>query len=337
MNLKQSIYISGLGIYNPKKILTNINLSKNLDTSDDWIRSRTGIISRRISNKKEKVSYMGLKSAIEAIKNSNIEKEEISFMIVATMTPEFFSPSIACIIQNKLGLKKIPCFDISAACSGFIYALEIGTNMIQSNPNYKNALIIGSEKISKVVNWKDRKTCILFGDGSGSIIIQKSSKKKRKNKIQYKIIDNIIQSDGKHYKLLYISALHEPYLSSDEKNFLKMDGKKIFKIAVKKLTDISIKILKKNNINLKQINWIIPHQANIRIIQALSKNLNISIKKFFINIQKYGNTSSASIPIALKEAHDQKLIKKGDFVLLLSFGSGVTWGASLIKFQESQF
>lgn len=324
-----SIVIKGIGSYLPKKVLTNSDLAKLVDTSDEWIVTRTGIRERRIAESEETTSMMSVQAAKIAIERAQISKDKIDLLIVATLTPDMIFPATACLIQEKLGLKNIPCFDLQAACTGFIYALEVASKMMQAG-DYKNALVIGSEKMSSILNWQDRSTCVLFGDGSGAVVLSKIDTPR------VGIIDSILASDGKQTGILCQPAGGCACPSSHEsiaegKHFLKMNGKEIFKYAVRLMEQISIQILEKNNLTAEDIDLVIPHQANIRIINALASRLNIPMEKFIINLSQVGNTSAASIPLALNEAYEQDKLKKDKYILLVAFGGGLTWGATLLK------
>lgn len=326
---KQSIVIQGIGAYKPEKILTNDDLAKLVDTNDDWIFSRTGIKERRIANKNETTSTMAVKAAKVALERAQINPKEIDLLIVATLSPDMPFPSTACLVQNALNLKNIMSFDLQAACSGFLYALEVASKIMLSG-NYKNALIIGSEKMSGVLDWKDRSTCVLFGDGAGAAVLTKI------NTPNLGIIDNILFADGSQAHLLCQpgggSACPATVESIREgKHFVKMNGREVFKNAVRLMEQASTDILKRNHLSPQEIDLVIPHQANIRIIHALSSRLNIPMEKFFNNLSQFGNTSAASIPLALNDAYEAGLLKKDSMILLTAFGGGLTWGATLLK------
>ena len=323
-----NIGIIGTGFYVPEKIPTNIDLEKIVDTTDEWIRKRTGIEERRIANDEEATSDLAAKAGLKALKNTNTNPKEIDLLIIATLSPDHFIPSTACITQHKLGLKNAVCFDLSAACSGFVYSLFVAESLMK-NSNYNTAMIIGTEIFSKIVDWKDRNTCVLFGDGAGAIIIKKGQKGKN-------IISFNFGSDGSGADLLEIpsggSRLPTTYRTVDKKqHYLKMEGKKIYKLAKKMMVDSVIKALDDVNLTKKDIDLLIPHQANVRILKAVAKKLHLPLEKIMINLDKYGNTSAASIPIALDEAISQGKIKKNDIIVLTAFGAGLTWGAIVIR------
>ncbi len=330
MNIENSnnIGIVGTGFYVPEKVLTNFDLERIVDTTDEWIRTRTGINERRIANEEEAASDLASKAGLKALKNTNTNPKEIDLLIIATLSPDHFMPSTACITQHKLGLKNAACFDLSAACSGFVYSL-FAAESIMKNSNYNTAMIIGTEIFSKIVDWKDRNTCVLFGDGAGAIIIKKGQKGKN-------IISINFGSDGSSADLLEIPAggsrLPTTYRTIDKRqHYLKMEGRKIYKLAKKMMVDSVIRALDKVELTRKDIDLLIPHQANIRILKAVAKKLHLPLEKIMINLEKYGNTSAASIPIALDEAVSQGKIKKGDIVVLTAFGAGLTWGAIVIR------
>lgn len=312
--------ILGFGKAVPRKIVTNDDLSKFVETSDEWIFQRTGIRERRISD--ENTSELAYRSAVEAIENSNIDKNEIDLIVCATMTPDNFTPSVACMVQEKLGLgDNVTAFDVNAACTGFVYALKIVASML--NTYHKKALIIGCETLSKIINFEDRNTCVLFGDGAGAIVVEKDEKNEEfytcsLGNDKDLIAENVEMNFEMKNKVL-------------KSGFLKMNGKEIFKFAINVIEKSIDNILDRTNLKLEDIKLIIPHQANQRIISNVAKKFNISNDKFFVNLEKYGNTSAASIPMALCEAFETKKITKGDKVILVGFGGGLTWGSTIIE------
>lgn len=318
-----------IGAYAPKKVLSNFDLEKMVETSDEWITKRTGIKTRQIAADDEFTSDMGAKAAKKAIERSGLDTKEIDALIVATITPDYFCmPSTACVIANKLGLKNIMAFDISAACSGFIYLLDIARSLVESGQK-KNVLIIGAEKFSQIVDWSDRTTCVLFGDGAGAGIVSASSSNP--------IIDIHTAADGAKADLLYTPGFAIRHPANKENldsklNFVHMAGHEVFKVAVQTLTKDVQDILKKNDIQPHQIDLFIPHQANLRIIDAVKQRLKFSDEQCVLTVQKYGNTSSASIPMAINEAYEAKRLKKGSLILLDAFGGGFTWGSALLHF-----
>ena len=330
MNRERSnnIGIIGTGFYVPEKILTNLDLEKKLDTTDEWIKTRTGIKERRIADDKEATSDLAAKAGEKALKDANINPKDIDLLIVATHFPDHYIPSTACITQHKLGLENAVCFDLSAACSGSIYSLFVAESLMK-NSNYNTAMIIGTEIFSRTVDWEDRNTCVLFGDGAGAILIKKGQKGKN-------IISFNFGSDGSGADLLKIPAGGSRLTVTNKtikqrQHFIKMEGRKVYKFAKKMMVDSVIKALDKVELAREDIDLLIPHQANLRILEAVAKKLHLPIKKIMINLEKYGNTSAASIPIALDEAISQGKIKKGDIVVLTAFGAGLTWGAIVIR------
>ncbi|MFH0839223.1 MAG: beta-ketoacyl-ACP synthase III [Candidatus Omnitrophota bacterium] len=321
------IGIIGLGVYLPEKILTNADLEKMIDTSDEWIKTRTGISQRRIASPEMAASDLAAYAATAAIKNARIKKEDIGLIIVATITPDTMLPSTACFVQAKLGIKDAACYDLNAACSGFIFALVSASQYVAQN-NSKYALIIASEVLSRVVDWQDRSTCVLFGDGAGAAIVGRLK--------HGGILSSYMGSDGTHADLLKIPAggsrIPITHKVLDEKlNFIKMEGNEVFKLAVNSMASAAGKVLTQAGLTSSDIDLIIPHQANTRIIYATLKKLHMSKERAFLNIEKYGNMSSASIAVALYEAVKSGKLKKGNKVLLVSFGGGLTWGAVILE------
>ena len=320
--MRFSSYILGCGGYVPKKILTNNDLSKKLNTTDEWIKTRTGINQRHIADKKQLNSDLGLEAAKKAIINSKIKISDIDLIIVATSTPDHTFPSTAARIQGKLGIKKGFAFDIQAACSGFIYAMSVADNFL-SNNQASNALVIGSEIFSRILDWNDRSTCVLFGDGAGAIVL---SKKKNMNS---GIISTELYSDGRFYDLLYVDG---GVASNQKAGHIKMKGKEVFKHAVKKMVS-SIKFnLKKNKLKKEDIDWIIPHQANKRIMDMSAIKLGVSQNKVLVTVDQYANTSTASIPLTLDYALTNNIIKRGEIIVFEAIGGGLTWGCSILKY-----
>lgn len=317
--------ITSTGRYTPDNIVTNQDMANFVDTSDQWIRERTGIKERRISIG-ENTSDMAIKAAKIAFEKADIKPSEIDLIIVATCTPDSFVPSTACIVQDALGAINATCFDVSAACTGFIYALGIANQFIKTG-QVKNALVIGAETLSKMLNWQDRTTCILFADGAGAAVLEKSTEKG--------LISQYTGSDGSGGNALKCDALPviNPYSLVDNKfqEKLSMEGKEVFKFAVNAMIDSINKVVEDAKYNLDDINYIVPHQANIRIIEYVSRKLKISKDKFYINLDKYGNTSGASIPIALDEMNEKGMLKQGNKIILVGFGGGLTFGAHLIQ------
>ena len=304
-----------IAAYAPAKILTNLDLEKMVETSDEWITKRTGIKQRRIAQD-EDTSDLGTKAARSAIERANLRAKDIDAVICATISPDHFCmPSTACKIAKNLGINSVMAFDISAACTGFIYLLELAKSLIESGSK-KNILIIGAEKLSKIVDWTDRTTCILFGDGAGAAVVSADSKNE--------IIDVHTAADGNYAELLITPG--------GEEKFIKMSGNEVFKVAVQTLTKDVVEILERNKIPSDKIDLFIPHQANLRIIEAVKQRLNFSDEQCVVTVEKYGNTSSASIPMAMNDAYEAGRLKNGDLILLDAFGGGFTWGSALLKF-----
>ena len=304
-----------IAAYTPAKILTNLDLEKMVETSDEWITKRTGIKQRRIAQD-EDTSDLGTKAAKLAIERANLRVKDIDAVICATISPDHFCmPSTACKIAKNLGINSVTTFDISAACTGFIYLLELAKSLIESGSK-KNILIIGAEKLSKIVDWADRTTCILFGDGAGAAVVSADSKNE--------IIDVHTAADGNYAELLITPG--------GEEKFIKMSGNEVFKVAVQTLTKDVVEILERNKIPSDKIDLFIPHQANLRIIEAVKQRLNFSDEQCVVTVGKYGNTSSASIPMAMNDASEAGRLKNGDLILLDAFGGGFTWGSALLKF-----
>lgn len=330
----KSVVILGTGSYVPAKIVNNDDMAQIVDTSDEWIRTRSGISRRRFAAEGEATSDMACAAAEQAIKSAGIDRQEVDLIIVATMTPDMPFPSTACLVQSKLGLGKITAFDIQAACSGFAYVMNVANAMLLSG-HFKNALVIGAEKMSSILDFEDRSTCVLFGDGAGAVVL---SAQNHKDNQTVGVLGGLSGSDGSNPSLLQQpgggSALPASVDSVNARqHFVKMNGKEIFKLAVRMMGQASTEILERFEYCADDLDLIIPHQANIRIIESLAKHLGIPMEKFYNNLKDYGNTSAASIPIALDEAFREGRIKSGDLVLLVAFGAGLTWASTLIKWQ----
>ncbi len=326
---KISVGFLGLGYYVPSKVLTNADLAKMVDTSDEWITTRTGIKERRISDDNTATSDLAKEAALNAIKDAKILPEDIELLIVATITPDMLFPSTACVVQSKIGAKNAACFDISAACSGYLYAIAIAEQFIKTGV-YKNALVIGAEKLTAITDWKDRNTCVLFGDGAGAAVLSKVNGDSG-------IMSVYLGSDGTQCDILKLPAggsrMPASHKTIDERlHYLKMEGSELFKHAVRIMADAGERAAKAAGLKSPQeIDCVIPHQANIRILNAVAKKIGIPENKIYLNIERYGNMSSASTAVALAEAVQTKRIKKGDIILLDAFGSGLAWGAIIIK------
>ena len=323
----KKVGIIGLGEYLPKKVLTNADLEKMVDTSDEWIITRTGIKERRLAAQDEATSDLAFAAAKDAILDARLKPENIDLIIVATITPDMPFPSTASILQNMLGAKNAVCFDVSAACAGFVYALSMAHQFIARGV-YKKALIVGAETLSAVTDWKDRNTCVLFGDGAGAAVLSEVP--------SGGILSTYLGCDGSKVNLLNLPAGGSRKPASKEtierrEHYIRMQGNELFKIAVKTMTEAALTVLKQAGLDFSDVDLIIPHQANSRIITAVGKKLGILPEKIFINIEKHGNISSASTATALCEAAKEGRIKKGDIVLLDAFGAGLVWGACVIK------
>ena len=320
-----NVGIAGTGAYVPSLAVTNDDISELVETNDEWIMKRTGIRERRISQG-EDTSDMASKAALCALERADVEPKDVELIIVATISPDMFIPSVACLVQSKIGAGDAACFDINVACSGFVYAMEIAQSMMKSM-NYKNALIIGSETLSKVINWKDRSTCILFGDGAGAAVLKRTE--------EPGIMKSYLKSEGKKGDALTIGAadFNTPFSkeSFERDRHIYMNGGDVLKFAVNALADSVNKVLDETGLSMDDIKYIVPHQANVRIIQSAAKKLHTDLDKFYINLEKYGNTSSASVPIALNEMYEKGMLKKGDKFILVAFGGGLTYAATMIE------
>ncbi|MCF7793167.1 MAG: ketoacyl-ACP synthase III [Candidatus Cloacimonetes bacterium] len=330
MIAKYNAKISGTGHYVPDKILNNFDLEKIVDTTDEWIRTRTGMFERHIAADDQAVSDLSYEAAQLALESAGIKAKDLDMIIIASVSNDHMFPSTACILQKMLGIKNIPAFDISAGCTGWIYGSNIAKQYIE-NGIAKHILVIGVEILSKITNWEDRGTCVLFGDGAGATIISRSE-----NKDISRFIDSKITADGTYYDLLIQQAGGSRMPASKEsveKNLhtVYMEGNKIFKQAVKSMYSACDTVLKRNNMNIKSIDWLITHQANLRIIEALGKKLRIDNDKVIVNIEKYANTSAATIPIALDEVIRNGKVRHGDIILTASFGAGLTSGSLLFR------
>ncbi|MDD2697888.1 MAG: ketoacyl-ACP synthase III [Arcobacteraceae bacterium] len=314
-----------IGAYIPEDIRTNQWFCDRMDTTDDWIVKRTGINERRIATSTQATSDLGVEAAKIAIERANIDIQDIDLVLCATISPDYLCmPSTACLIADKLGIHEAMAFDISAACTGFVYALSIAKAFIESGMK-KNVLIIGAEKLSSIVDYSDRTTCMLFGDGAGAAIISATENKDEA------IIDVRCSADGSQKDLLLT-----PGVESGEKQFMQMKGNETFKVAVRTLTSDVLKILEKNNMSNDDIDLFIPHQANYRIIKAVGDALEFKDEQKVLTVNKYGNTSSASIPMAINDCYESGRLKSGDTLLLDAFGGGLTWGSALVKFSPKK-
>ena len=324
----RSASVLGTGSYVPEKIMTNADLEKMVETNDEWILTRTGIRERRIGAPHETTSDMAAAAAQSALKNAGIEASELSMIICATVTPDMFFPNTACFVQAKIGATQAVCFDVSAACSGFLYAMEIARQFIATG-TYKTILVIGADKLSSIVDWTDRNTCVLFGDGAGAAILQHREGARG-------IITTSMGSDGRLSDILYTpgggSAAPITAENIHEKlSTIRMNGRETYKQAVKAMMESSQQALRQAGVTIDEIKCIIPHQANLRIIEAIADRLEVPLAKFHINLDRYGNTSAAAVAIAFDEAARQQRFQRGDLILLVVFGGGLTWAASVIE------
>jgi 3-oxoacyl-[acyl-carrier-protein] synthase-3 len=322
------VSIIGTGSYLPERILTNWELEKIVETSDEWIRTRTGIGERRIAAPDEATSDLATHAALAAMSQAKVSAEQIDLIIVATVTPDMFFPATACWVQKKLGAIRAACFDVSAACSGFIYAMEIAQQFI-SNHVYNTVLIIGADKLSSIVDWSDRNTCVLFGDGAGAAIL-------RNRGASHGVIATHMGSDGEFTDILFMpgggSRCPITPANVDQKlNTIKMLGKETYKRAVTAMSDAADRALEAAGLKYDDIACVIPHQANMRIVEAIAHRMGLPVEKFYVNLEKYGNTSAAAVAIALDEAHRSGRFKIGDYILLVVFGGGLTWASSVIQ------
>jgi 3-oxoacyl-[acyl-carrier-protein] synthase-3 len=320
--------ITGVGSYVPGKVLTNFDLAKMVETSDEWITTRTGIKERRIAAQDEFTSDLAARAAMRAIQKAGISPGEIDLIIVATITADMPFPSTACLVQQKIGARRAAAFDLEAACSGFIYALEIAQQFIMSR-TYDTVLVIGAEKLSSIVDWRDRNTCVLFGDGAGAAVLQN-----RPN--AHGLLTAVMGADGDKAELLFMPGGGSRCPASAESvasrlHYLRMEGKETFKNAVQAMHTAATEALSRCEIDISKIKLIIPHQANRRIIDAVVDRLGAKPEQLFVNLHKYGNTSAASVAIALDEAVDSGRVHRGDLILLVVFGAGLTWGAAVIE------
>lgn len=323
--------ILGTGFYVPEKIMTNADLEKIVETSDEWIVERTGIKERRIAEDNQPMSDLALRAAKDALADAGVAAEDLDLIIVATLTSDRIIPSTACMIQNLLGAKHAAAFDLSAACSGFAYAASVAAQFIETGA-YKKALVIGAETLSKYINWEDRNTCVLFGDGAGAAVLGQVEE-------GYGILSFDLGSDGSGGDAIQIpssgSLMPVSKESIDQKlNLIHMNGRDVFKFAVKAMGKTVKNSLAKIDMPQEKIDWLVPHQANIRIIESAAKRLSMPMDKVIVNIYKYGNMSAACIPIALAEAAAAKRFKKGDIIALSGFGAGLTWASCIIRWSK---
>ena len=324
--MKNFILMSGTGSYLPIKRISNEDISKMVDTSDEWIQKRSGIKFRHFVDKGELTSDMATKAAMKVIKNSNINSKDIDLIIVATTTPDLTFPATAVKVQKNLNTNAI-AFDVQAVCAGFVYALSVGVSMLKDGYG-KKCLVIGADSMSKILDWKDRTTSVLFGDGAGAVLLEKI-KSDDSSQFNWGVLSNVIHTDGNFHDILYTDG---GVGKSQTSGYIKMKGKDVFKHAVKKLSNSFIEALNKANLSPSDIDWLIPHQANQRIINAVGEKLGFNENKIISTVYYHGNTSAASIPLALDHAINKKIVKNGDFIGLQAIGGGLSWGSSVIKY-----
>ena len=318
-----NILITGVGSYLPKKVISNNELPVNLDTNDEWIKKRTGIRQRHLVTEGELTSTMAIAAAKKALQNANIDNKDIDLIIVATTTPDQTFPATAVKVQSELNIGVCPAFDIQAVCAGFIYALNVGSSLLKTS-NFSKALVIGSESFSKILDWSDRSTSVLFGDGAGAFVLEKSNENP-----EWGILSSNFYSNGNFSDILYTDGGPSINLQVGK---VRMNGKEVFKHAVEKLSSCLIEALNSANLKIQDIDFLVPHQANLRIIEALSKKLDIPINKIVNTVDIHANTSAASIPLAFDSALEKRIIKNGDIVAFNAIGGGLSWGASIIKY-----
>ena len=320
--------ITGTGSYVPEKVLTNLDIEKFLDTNDEWIKARTGISERHIAADGENTSDLATKAAQRAMEMAGVKAEDLDLIVVGTITGDYPWPATACVVQSNLGAKNAGAFDVSAACSGFLYALSCAIDRVEAG-RCKKALVIGAEVLSRIVNWEDRNTCILFGDAAGAVIVEASEGDRG-------ILSTHLHADGTQLELLYQPGFGTKNLPSeqalkDRNYFLQMQGNEVFKVAVRSMASVAKIALEENNMTVEDVDLFIPHQANIRILNATAKKIGLKDEQVYINVDRFGNTSGATIPLALDEANRAGRIKEGDIILLDAFGGGFTWAATLLR------
>lgn len=328
MTNKKAVGIIGMGYYVPEKILTNQDLEKIVDTSNEWIVERTGVKERRIASENEATSDLAIKASLEALKNANVLADELDLVIVATATQDMAFPSVACLVQNAIGAKRAAAFDLTAGCSGFVYAFVTASQFIQ-NGLYKKILIIGSETLSKITNWEDRNTCVLFGDGAGAAVVSEVDE-------GFGLLGCELGANGGGGDLLKLPAGGSRKPASQEtinnkEHYIHMDGNEVFKFAIKIMGEAALKSIERAGLKPEDIDLLVPHQANNRIILSAAKKLKMPMEKVLVNVERYGNTSAASIPIVMNEALKDGRIKKGTVLTLVGFGAGLTWAACTMR------
>jgi 3-oxoacyl-[acyl-carrier-protein] synthase-3 len=325
---QRRVHIVGWGMAVPDRTLSNAELATMVDTSDDWIRQRTGIGERRVAGEGETTFSLSLQAAQAALEVADQDPAHLDLIIVATITPEHAFPATACLVQNALGAKKAAAFDLSAGCSGFIYGMSLAADLL-AHGSYEHALVIGAETLSRIVDWTDRGTCVLFGDGAGAVVL-------RVNSAEGGILSSVLGADGSGGDLLILPAGGSAHPTSAEtvaarQHFVQMEGRQVFRFATRIMPEASRQVLERVGLTVKDVTLFVPHQANDRILQAAAKGLGVPEGRLFTNLERYGNTSSASIPMAMCEAIEAGLIKRGDVIVCVGFGAGLTWGATAIR------
>jgi 3-oxoacyl-[acyl-carrier-protein] synthase-3 len=328
MTSKRHAQIVGWGKYVPIQVLTNDDLAKMVDTSDDWIRTRTGIVERRIAEPRETTSTMSIKAARAALQVADVAPERLDLIIVTTATPDYLFPATACLVQDALGAKRAGAFDVLAGCSGFVYGLGVGSQLIISGA-YENVLVIGAETLSRIMDWTDRNTCVLFGDGAGALLLQASD-------APGGVLSFTLGADGSGGDLLILPGGGSRHPASAETvaqglHYARMNGREVFRFATRIMGQAAKEAIRAAGLKIEDVDLLIPHQANIRIIQSAAKHLGLPMDKVFVNLERYGNTSCASIPVAFCEAIEEERIKPGDHLVLVSFGAGLTWAAAVVQ------
>jgi 3-oxoacyl-[acyl-carrier-protein] synthase-3 len=315
--------IVGTGKYLPERVLTNFDLEEMVETTDEWIRTRTGIERRHIAADDQATSDLAVEAGRAAIESAGLTPDDIELIVVGTTTPDLVFPNVGCLVQERLGVPGGPAFSVEAACSGFLYALNVADQAVRLG-QVKRALVIGAETMSRIIDWSDRETCVLFGDGAGAIVLEAAA--------EPGVIFTKLGADGRYRDLLYASSGVSAKPKDTSDSLLKMKGNEVFRVAVKTLESIADEVVQANDLEKGEIDWLIPHQANIRIIQATAKRLQLPMERVVLTVQEHGNTSAASVPMALDTAIRDGRIKRGDLLLLEAFGGGFTWGASLIRY-----
>jgi len=328
MRMSERIYsrIAGTGSYLPEKVVTNDDLAKVVDTSDEWIRSRTGIRERRVAAEGQTTSDLGYQAALKAMEAAGVSADDIDLIVVGTTTPDLIFPSVACLIQQKLGVRGCPAFDVNAACSGFVFALSVGDQYVRSGAA-KTVLVVGAETLTRMVDWTDRTTCVLFGDGAGAVVLKADS--------ETGILATHLHADGSKKELLWNPVGVSSGFEADAPNVgvrIVMAGNEVFKHAVKALDSVVDETLEANGLDKRDLDWLIPHQANLRIIEATAKRLDMPMERVIVTVDRHGNTSAGSVPLALDEAVRSGRVQRGQLVLLEAFGGGFTWGSALLRY-----